>query len=258
MWLKVKFNLKLLYFVLKIICGKMNQVKDIMNQLAALGTEQTLKTFRRHGGVEPMYGVKIGDVKPILKKHRNNHQLALELYKTGNSDAMYLAGLMTNPSLLTPEVLDEWVEDAPWHMISEYTVAWNAAESNYGFEMARKWIESEKELIADAGWSALGCLMALTPDENIDESEIDQLLDRVEREIHDAPNRVRYVMNGFLIAVGSYYKPLAQKAMSVGISIGKVKVSLGDTACKVPYAPDYIKKVWDTGRIGIKRKEVRC
>jgi 3-methyladenine DNA glycosylase AlkD len=118
----------------------MNQVKDIMNQLAALGTEQTLKTFRRHGGVEPMYGVKIGDMKPILKKHRNNHQLALELYKTGNSDAMYLAGLMTNPTLLTPEILDEWVEDAPWHMISEYTVAWNGAESKYVFELAIKCI----------------------------------------------------------------------------------------------------------------------
>ncbi len=236
----------------------MGQVKEIMNQLAALGSEQTLKTFRNHGGQEPMYGVKIGDMKPILKKHKNNHQLALELYKTGNSDAMYLAGLMTKPSLLTPEVLDEWIEGASWHMISEYTVAWNAAESNYGFEMARKWIESDKELVADAGWSTLGCLMALTPDENIDEKEIDRLLDRVEREIHVAPNRVRYVMNGFVIAVGSYYKPLADKAMTVGIGIGKVKVNLGDTACKVPYAPDFIKKVWDMGRLGTKRKEVRC
>ncbi|MCF0065062.1 DNA alkylation repair protein [Dyadobacter chenwenxiniae] len=236
----------------------MNQVKDIMNQLAELGSEQTLKTFRNHGGVEPMYGVKIGDMKPILKKHKNNHQLALELYKTGNSDVMYLAGLMSNPSLLTPEVLDEWVERAPWHMISEYTVAWNAAESPYGFEMARKWIESDKELIAGAGWSALGCLMALTPDERIDKEEVDQLLDRVENQIPDAPNRVRYVMNGFIIAVGSYYKPSAEKALEIANRVGKVSVNVGNTACKVPYAPDYIRKVWDTGRLGAKRKEVRC
>ncbi|MEO6287186.1 MAG: DNA alkylation repair protein [Dyadobacter sp.] len=236
----------------------MNQVKDIMNQLAMLGSEQTLKTFRNHGGKEPMYGVKIGDMKPILKKHRNNHELALELYKTGNSDAMYLAGLMTNPSLLTPDVLDEWVESASWHMISEYTVAWNATESNYGFEMARKWIESDKELIADAGWSTFGCLMALTPDENIDKNEIEQLLERVEKDIHEAPNRVRYVMNGFVIAVGSYYKPLAEKALAIGNRIGKVKVYMGDTSCKVPYAPDYILKVWDIGRLGAKKKEVRC
>jgi len=236
----------------------MEQVKEIMNELAMLGTEQTVKTMKNHGAVEPIYGVRIGDMKPILKRHPNDHKLALELFKTGNSDAMYLAGLMSKPALMTPEVLDEWLEGASWHMISEYTVAWNAAESPYKFEMARKWIESEDELIADAGWATWGCIMALTPDDQIDKQEIDRLLDRVEREIHSAQNRVRYVMNGFVIAVGSYYPPLAEKAMEVGKRIGKVKVSMGNTECKVPFAPDYIQKVWDKGLLGRKRKEVRC
>lgn len=236
----------------------MDQVKEIMNELAMLGTEQTRKTLKNHGAVEPIYGVRIGDMKPILKRHRNDHKLALELFKTGNSDAMYLAGLMSKPALMTPEVLDEWIGGASWHMISEYTVAWNAAESLYKFEMARKWIESDDELTADAGWATWGCIMALTPDEQLDKQEIDQLLDRVEREIHAAKNQVRYVMNGFVIAVGSYYPPLAEKAMEVGKRIGKVLVNMGNTECKVPYAPDYIQKVWDKGLLGRKRKEVRC
>lgn len=236
----------------------MDQVKEIMNELAMLGTEQTRKTLKNHGAVEPIYGVRIGDMKPILKRHRNDHKLALELFKTGNSDAMYLAGLMSKPALMTPDVLDEWIEGASWHMISEYTVAWNAAESPYKFEMARKWIESDNELTADAGWATWGCIMALTPDEQLDKQEIDQLLDRVEREIHAAKNQVRYVMNGFVIAVGSYYPPLAEKAMEVGKRIGKVQVNMGNTECKVPYAPDYIQKVWDKGLLGRKRKEVRC
>jgi 3-methyladenine DNA glycosylase AlkD len=197
-------------------------------------------------------------MKTILKKHRNDHQLALELYRTGNSDAMYLAGLMSKPALMTPEVLDEWVEAASWYMISEYTVAWNAAESPYKFEMARKWIESDDEMIADAGWATWGCILALTPDEHLDRDEIDRLLDRVEKEIHSAPNRVRYVMNGFVIAVGCYYAPLAEKAMEAGKRIGKVYVNVGDTDCKVPYPPDYIQKVWDKGLLGKKRREVRC
>ncbi len=236
----------------------MEQVREIMNKLALLGTEQTLKTMRNHGAVEPLYGVKIGDMKPILKRHKNDHKLALELFKTGNSDAMYLAGLMSNPALMTPEILDEWIEGASWHMISQYTVAWNAAESPYKFEMARKWIESDDELTADAGWATWGCILALTPDDELDKQEIDQLLDRVEREIHSAQNQVRYVMNGFVIAVGSYYPPLAEKAMEVGKRIGKVKVNMGHTDCKVPYPPDYIQKVWDKGLLGRKRKEVRC
>lgn len=236
----------------------MDQVRDIMNELAMLGTEQTRKTFRNHGAAEPLYGVKVGDMKAILKRHKNDHQLALALFKTGNSDAMYLAGLMSKPSLMTPEVLDEWVAAASWYMISEYTVAWNAAESPYKFEMAQKWIGSDDELTADAGWATWSCILALTPDEQLDKQEIDQLLDRVEREVHSASNRVRYVMNGFVIAVGSYYAPLAQKAMEVGKRIGKVAVNVGNTACKVPFAPEYIQKVWDNGILGKKRKEVRC
>lgn len=248
----------MVYFESKTNHLQMSEVKEIMNQLAALGSEQTLKTFRNHGAVEPLYGVKVGDMKQILKKHKNDHQLALELFKTGNSDAMYLAGLMSKPALMTPEILDEWIEGASWHMISEFTVAWNAAESPYKFEMARKWIESEDELTANAGWATWGYIMALTPDDELHKAEIDGLLDRVEREIHTAQNYVRYVMNGFVIAVGSYYGPLAGKAMEVGKRIGKVSVNMGNTACKVPFAPDYIQKVWDMDRLGRKRKEVRC
>lgn len=236
----------------------MEQVKEIMNELAMLGTEQTLKTMRNHGAADPIYGVRIGDMKPMLKRHKNDHQLALELYKTGNSDAMYLAGLMSNPALMTPETLDEWADGASWHMISEYTVAWNAAESPHKFEMARKWIESQHELMADAGWATWGYILALTPDDQLDQQEIDQLLERVEREIHAAPNQVRYTMNGFVIAVGSFYAPLGEKAMEVGKRIGKVQVNRGNTACKVPYPPEYIQKVWDKGLLGKKRKEVRC
>ena len=195
-------------------------------------------------------------MKPILKRYKNNHELALELFKTGNSDAMYLAGLMSKPALMTPTVLDEWIKGASWHMISEYTVAWNAAESPYKFEMARKWIESDRELTADAGWATWGYILALTPDDQLDKQEIDQLLERVERHVHSAPNQVRYVMNGFVIAVGSYYAPLAEKAMEVGKRIGNV--NMGNTECKVPYPPDYIQKIWDKGLLGRKRKEVRC
>ena len=35
-------------------------------------------------------------------------------------------------------------------------------------------------------------------------------------------------------------------------------VDMGDTACKVPFIPDYIRKVEARGTIGKKRKTVRC
>ena len=65
-------------------------------------------------------------------------------------------------------------------------------------------------------------------------------------------------MNAFVIAVGSYVKPLTKKALATGRSLGTVEVDMGGTACKVPGAVEYIQKVEKRGRIGKKRKSSRC
>jgi hypothetical protein len=143
-------------------------------------------------------------------------------------------------------------------MISEYTVPWIAAESPYGMELALDWIDNEKETIASAGWSTLANLCSIKPDEEIDDDVLIMLLNRVQNTIHQAPNRVRYTMNGFVIAVGCYMKELSEHALEVAEHIGKVQVNMGDTACKVPLATDYIQKVIEKGRLGKKRKMARC
>lgn len=60
-------------------------------------------------------------------------------------------------------------------------------------------------------------------------------------------------MNGFVIAVGTYIKALLPEAKRVAESIGKVSVEMGETSCKVPFAPDYIAKVERMGKVGKKR-----
>ena len=143
-------------------------------------------------------------------------------------------------------------------MISEYTVAWIAAESDYGWELALEWIESTQEQIAAAGWSTLSSIVAMWPDDQLDIESLESLLSRVEASIHEAPNRVRYTMNGFVISVGGYVLPLGARAISVAENIGKVDVDVGGTACKVPLAAPYIRKMVDKGRAGKKRKMARC
>ena len=72
------------------------------------------------------------------------------------------------------------------------------------------------------------------------------------------PNRVRHTMNNFVIAVGSYVPAFTSKAKSIAKAIGEVKVNMGNTACKVPDALAYIKKVEDAGKLGQKKKTVFC
>ena len=120
------------------------------------------------------------------------------------------------------------------------------------------WVVSGSEYVASSGWATYAGIATVTPDENLDLAEIEGLLDRIVNHIHTAPNRVRHAMNSFVIAVGSYVRPLTQKAKTAAGKIGEVTVDKGDTACKEPLAEAYIEKMEASGRAGKKRKTIRC
>lgn len=236
----------------------MPTVESILKELEALGTEQTRKTFRRHGAPEPMYGVKVGDLKKVAKRLKHEQEIALELYESGNIDAMYLAGIVADGSRMTKTELDRWARQATWQMISDYSIPGVAAESQHGLALARKWMKSKKPIIASAGWCTYSAILATWDDEDLDLDEVAALLDQVVQEVHSAPNRVRYAMNNFVISVGTYITPLLKKAKQAAKKIGPVSVDMGDTACKVPLAVDYIAKVESMKRVGKKRKTAKC
>jgi 3-methyladenine DNA glycosylase AlkD len=232
--------------------------QEILDELQPLGRESYKKVMLQHGAKEPIFGVSIEDMKKIQKRIKKDYRLALDLFDTGVSDAMYLAGLIADDAKMTKKDLQRWVEKASFGMHCEYTVPWVAAESRFGRELALKWIESKKESIAAAGWATLNSLVAIKDDFELDVAELKTLLERVGKTIHDQPNRVRYVMNCFVIAIGSYVKSLTDLAIRTAKKIGTVSVDMGGTACKVPNAVEYIERVRQRGNIGKKRKSAKC
>lgn len=236
----------------------MTTTNQVMNELKKKGSEQTRKIYRRHSASCKLFGVKVADLKVIAKTIKGDQKLACELYETGNYDAMYLAGIVADGKQMTKKLLESWARTSDWHMISEYTVPWVASESPHAQSLAMKWINSKKEHVASAGWNTYGGIVTTTADEHLDLAEIKSLLKRIEREIDSAPNRVRYTMNGFVISVGAYVAPLMKQARATAKKLGKVTVDMGDTACKVPVALDYIDKIEKAGRAGKKRKTIRC
>jgi 3-methyladenine DNA glycosylase AlkD len=159
---------------------------------------------------------------------------------------------------MTKKDLKRWLATANCDALYGSTVPWIASESKHGWELALEWIESKKEGVAAAGWATLGSLIAIKEDVELDLAALKRLLARVEKSIHDAPNQVRYSMNSFVIAVGCYVQSLTDQAMKTAEKIGVVSVDMGNTACKVPFAPEYIQKVRKRGTIGKKRKTARC
>jgi hypothetical protein len=236
----------------------MNTVSDVMAELERKGSEKTRATYARHGITGDVYGVSVADLKTVVKQIKVNQALACALYETGNYDAKYLAGLVADGSQMSKKELEAWAKTATWGAISEYTVPWVASESEHARELANKWIDSKQESLATSGWCTWGGIVATRPDEELDLEEINGLLNRVVKQIAAAPNKVRYTMNGFVIAVGAYVRPLLKAAKAAAKKIGTVSVDMGDTACKVPLATEYIEKVESMGRVGRKRKTMKC
>ncbi len=227
-----------------------------LQALERMGSEQTRKVLYRHGARD-LFGVKIGDIKKLIRETGRDHSLALQLYDTGNSDAMYMAGLIADPHEFSRDTLEAWSEKAYWYLLSEVTVAGVAAESPYALELARKWINSPVTGTAASGWAVWCGILALGRP-SVEIGEILDLITRIENQLHDSADRVRYCMNSFIISVGVYIPELTQRARRAARRLGKVKVFMGETSCKVPDALSYIRKVEERGKIGVHKKRVIC
>lgn len=228
-----------------------------MAELEALGTEQTRKTYRNHGAREPLFGVTLRDMKPLVKKIKKDHALAMELYATGNYDAATLAGIIAEPDRMTAADFKLWMETANCQATADYVVAVTLAETDFAGELASRWIDSGYDTYISAGWNCYCRLLGTRPDEQFDQKELNRMLQRVVREIHGQSNWVKYAMNNFIISVGISYFPLHEEAMKAALKIGAVSVDHGNTSCKTPLAADYIQKAAEKQRLGFKRRNAR-
>lgn len=231
---------------------------EVMKALESKASATTKRTLMRHGAPEPIFGVRIGDMKPIQKQIKGDQSLAMQLYATGNSDAMYLAGLVADGRKMTRAQIERWVKTSVWHMHSGTTVPCVAAEHPNAIEIALKWIDSPKESIAVSGWATLSNVVCLEPDDKLPIKQLGALLSRVVKMIKTSQNRVRYAMNNFIICCGTYVAPLADKAVAAARKIGRVEVDMGQTDCQVPDAESYILKSRRGLPVAPKRRTARC
>ncbi len=232
--------------------------ETVMQELEALGKERTKKMYISNGAHEPLFGVATGAMKPIAKKIKKNQQLAEELYATGNYDAMYFAGIIADPKVMTESDFDRWIDGAYFYMLSDYVVAVTLSESDIAQEVSDKWIASGDELKMSAGWSCYCWLLGNRKDNEFSESKISNMLGTVKNSIHDSPGTTKSAMNNFLSTVGISYLPLHEKAIETAKEIGVVELKRDNKKTSFLNASENIQKEMDRGRIGFKRKYVRC
>lgn len=233
-------------------------VEEIMSRLQELAKDQTKRTYLRLGVQEPLFGITTGALKPLAKEVGMQYEIAMDLYDTGNYDAMYFAGMIVNPNQMTKEDFLHWMKLAYCFPITDYVVSVTLSESPFNETLADEWIQSEDELYVSAGWSCYEWMLGHLPDETFDKEKIRNYLDRIEQHILEQSHHIQYVMNNFVIAVGVSYLPLHQEAMQAARELEKKIMSCKSANHKMALATTNIQKAIDKNRIGFKRKAVRC
>lgn len=211
--------------------------QDLLRELEELGTDQNRKVYRRHGVGENQFGVAFGKLRPLAKRVKTDHAAAVELWASGNHDARILAAMIADPAQADDILLDVWVEDLDNYVLTDAFASFAAKTPSARAKLAA-WTASAKEWVSSAGWN-LVCSLA---ENELDKATCTALLERIEREIHQAPNRTRYAMNNALITLGIQGGELEKLAKAAAERIGKVEVDHGETGCKTPDAAPYIDK----------------
>jgi 3-methyladenine DNA glycosylase AlkD len=216
--------------------------RTIVKELETLGTAQNRKVFARHGIGPQMFGVSFGNLKELKKKVKTRHDIALDLWNTGNFDARNFATMIVDHDTIDEPLLDSWVKDLDNYVITD-SFAKMAAKTPLARKKMEEWIQSDAEWKGRAGWMLMAVL-AMREDE-LEDSYFEKYIEQIVQQIHGRKNRTRDAMNSALMAIGGRNEHLRDIAIAAARKIGKVDVDHGETGCKTPDAVPYIKRMWD-------------
>ena len=214
-------------------------IKDILAQLEALGDEKMRAQNKKRGAGANQFGVKMGDIRNIAKKIKTNHELALELWDTGNVEARFLATLIIDVKKLSNNEIAKIVSSEKFTHIADWFYSYVIKEYADKETLRQKWMHTTDVMQARAGWSLTSGCVTRTP-ELVD---IPALLDRIENEMPTAAPEVQWTMNTTLAQIGINHPEYRERALAIGEKLGIYRDYPTSKGCTSPFAPIWINEM---------------
>jgi 3-methyladenine DNA glycosylase AlkD len=214
-------------------------LEEAMAELERLGDPKLQEQNRKRGAPENQFGVKMGDIRNIAKAIKNNHELGLKLWETGNLEARHLATLIMRPRLLSDEELQRLVSSVDFGWLADWLNSYIVKQHPNKEALRQRWMVSDDPMLARAGWSLTTERVTKSPD-GID---IEALLDRLDREMGSAPSPTQWTMNFCLAEIGIRYAEHRQRALDIGERLGLYRDYPVSKGCTSPFAPIWINEM---------------
>lgn len=214
-------------------------LSETLAALEAAGSEQRRAIYARHGVGPEQYGVSTADLKALARRIGRDDALAEALWTTVNHDARMLALAVADPRTADADRLGAWMDDVDNYVLGD-ALSTFIARTGLARDRAVAWIDTDGEWTGQVGWNLIAHLAL--KDAELPDAFFLSYVERIERDVHQARNRVRHAMNNALIAVGVRNDALERRALEAAGRIGTVEVDHGQTGCVTPDAAAYIRK----------------
>ncbi|MEV5630709.1 DNA alkylation repair protein [Micromonospora tulbaghiae] len=211
-------------------------VAGVTAELAALDDPKIRAVNERHGDD---HGVNLGKLRAIAKRLKTQQELARELWATGDSAARLLALLICRPKAYGRDELDAMLREARTPKVHDWLVNYVVKKSPHAEPLRLAWSADPDPVVASAGWALTTERVARNPDG----LDLAGLLDVVEAEMADAPERLQWAMNHCLAQIGIEHAAYRERAIGIGERLGVLKDYPTPPGCTSPYAPVWINEM---------------
>lgn len=209
---------------------------EVMAELAGLEDPKTRAVNERHGDD---HGVNLGKLRALAKRLKTRQDLAYGLWETDDTAARLLALLICRPKAYARDELDAMLRGARTPKVHDWLVNYVVKKNPHAEELRVAWTADPDPVVASAGWALTTERVAKKP-EGLD---LAGLLDVVEAEMKDAPDRLQWAMNHCLAQIGIEHAELRARALDIGERLEVLKDYPTSPGCTSPFAPAWIDEM---------------
>jgi 3-methyladenine DNA glycosylase AlkD len=211
-------------------------VAEVMAELAALEDPKAREVNERHGDD---HGVNLGKLRALAKRLKTQQQLAHRLWETDDTAAKLLATLICRPKAFERDELDTMLRTARTPKVQDWLVNYVVKKSPHCEELRQAWFADPDPVVASAGWALTTERVAKKP-EGLD---LAALLDVIEADMKDAPDRLQWAMNHCLAQIGIDHPEHRTRAIDIGERLQVLKDYPTPPGCTSPFAPVWISEM---------------
>lgn len=209
---------------------------EVLAELASLDDPKFRKVNAKHGDD---HGVNLGKLRAIAKRLKTQHDLARSLWATGDTAARLVALLICRPKAFGRDELDSMIREARAPKVHDWLVNYVVKKNPHAEELRVAWSADPDPVVASAGWALTSERVTKSPDM----LDLPGLLDVIEVQMKDAPDRLQWAMNHCLAMIGIEHAEHRPRALEIGERLEVLKDYPTPPNCTSPFAPIWINEM---------------